>query len=386
MSESRSKLIIILWVIFSTSVFANNVPNSWAQEGASDKSNQEDKFLSHFNKYLKKIDKSLNALPFQSSKAKGHFQFKSYTTDFSISRKGLFGLSALSAASAIEVSWTKRSKDLKNTSEVSKRSFHIKSLEESFELEKVIYRMANENPAITIKKDLKQNIRDKFNEIRKLAHELEAKESANFKQDSFRLDMSFSASGNIAYFSKLGAELRIRLEWVLQKKTKLKIKRNQKFFKIIHEEVEELAKKDTKAGFKLCKITIGVGLSQKTGFLGLGKAKTGLRFFLIFKRKKRHSKSIMSKILSANEEIQVTVDTSNKSVGHKRISRRKFRKSFSNAAKRADKLVTIMKIDKKKRWNIAKFKLVYSLSLSGFLGLSNTSQHSIVEMDYKRVN
>jgi len=110
---------ILIAFLFSSSLFASQVPSSWMVESSNQKNDQG---LASFEKYFESVmsvqEEMLESSESSIEKGLGDWKISGYKTDLAVSKSGLFGFSALQGTSTVELSWAKaKNKNLEDSEE-----------------------------------------------------------------------------------------------------------------------------------------------------------------------------------------------------------------------------------------------------------------------------
>jgi hypothetical protein len=139
---------------------------------------------------------------------------------------------------------------------------------------------------------------------------------------------------------------------------------------------EALKGASIRQGYELKEISIGLGLSKKN-LLSFSNIKGEIVGELYFKKNSNQiskgSMPILDGIYSVRNENKI----------FQRIKRRKFRKGLAKSFETTKWFAEAFS-KRSSNWEIGKFKTAFSLSYSGFLGLSSLSSKSLVTFTFKK--
>lgn len=385
-------IILPLLLIVSGLASAASLPQSWVSEGEGRKSLSSFKELNETQEYLSSVlSIQEKVLLGREEKSLGGFKFSTYVTDFSVSKSGLFGLSALKATTAVELKW----KNVQ-TQIIPEAVADMEVLDDSAE---TLAATASELEAkivatgkVASSPALKSNIESVLNKAKLMMDQMEHRDVPGWKLAAFRLDLSIGANGQVWTFAKTGASVRLRLDW-----KKIKRKQNNKLMannktgglvdKILYDFSQVYQSQDL-LGFKVKMVNVGVGLSRKGGLLGLASTKLGIVGFLRFVPvTTTQSLPALADNTSAlaTEDMEYVADeiSENKSMNNIFVPRKKWRaglekgfamaKYFASSAERFQN-----------RWQVTEVKTVLELTKSGFLGLASTSVTGAIETELVR--
>lgn len=388
------KKILLCLLLTANYATASTVPTNWYSLEDTQSNTQyenSNKSNSNLGEYVDQIfnfeEAVLGDLE-KNDKSLGGWKLSGQKTDFSISKKGVFGFSAMKAASAVELKWVRESANKSNTSEVTKDNTIVVDSQMSEEelineLEPAIA-LALSSGKIEDESKLRTNLINKVLESRKFVKLVEKSSTGSWTPVKLRIDLSFGVSGNVFSVAKLGTDFRIRLDFKMtpnkNNKSTPSSKKEEKFIKLISNLSKDIdhAIKDSKidSKFKVNKVSFGFGISKKTIF-GLANSSAATAGQLYFKK-------------SSNKSIEKEVDL----VGDYDLSgdqkffpsltkRAKFRKGLKKSlkisnffAKRAEK--------KNGNWKIGEIKVAFTVSYSGIFGLSGTSGKTMAAIFLKK--
>jgi hypothetical protein len=410
-------LIVIVIMMSSTLIYASTVPLSWYQPGtqSSDKGLERNQSIqeSKFNEELNFIfNTQLNALEENSITEQSQkgiklpfgFKFSHYVTDFSISKSGIFGFSALKAKSAVEIKWQKKkNKSIdKQTEPNNVLEFTDDSDEHFNQLSKQIIKIAHSSGKIDMtpsaEKKLSQNVHRAMNNFKYMIRSIENKEFKVWDLAAIRLDLNIGATGKIFWVSSAGASVRVRLEWkkvnISKPSNNYKSRINSNLANKILYDLDTLLSEYKIGNFTVDKVNIGVGISRKGRFLGLAKSKAGFMGFLRFKPKEivkqeQELAQTLDHSELSDEDIEVVLGedefnrTDEKGFLFFKLSRHKFRNGIRKSLKMVNFFANAA--DKKgKNWEVNGLKAAFDLQKSGFLGLSSVTGQTVIEIELKR--
>ncbi len=386
------KFIICIF-LFSSIASAAHLPQSWINDGEQQKntlsSHQE---LNATDDYLTSVlaiqEKVLMA---REEKALHGFKFSQYITDFSVSKSGLFALSALKATTAVELKWKKA--NLQKMNEV------VADLEVLDDSPEALALTASEVAALAVASGkieaspaLITNIEGVLHKVKFMMEQMEHEDFHGWRLAALRLDLSIGASGQVWTFAKAGASVRLRLDWKkIKKVSNNKMMLNNKTSNFVNKilyDFNQVYQAQDLGGFEVKMINVGVGLSRKGGLMGLASTKLGIMGYLRFvpiPAALNLPAIIDSNSALATEDIEYVSDEAleNKSVNHLFVPRNKWRaglmkgltmaKFFAGSADRFQN-----------RWQVTEIKTVFELTQSGFLGLASTSATGAIETELVR--
>lgn len=365
----------LLVFLISISTWANTVPSSWFSEKGESNKGSELKVIDSMEMITETQKEILESS--ESDSIFGGWKLSGQKTDIALSKSGILGLSSAKASSAVEINWVRKAKKENgkelNANQVLSSELSTEELMKEVEptLEVALQKVSPKKKSKT-RKILEERIKLIHTQVK----DLEGVQANGWAPNKFRLNISVSQSGNVFWWSELSADVRVRLEWSIKPKAS-KVKTQNK---VVQKVINDLAKSDyalaADNGFKLDKISVGLGLSKKNLFsLSRAKGEVVGQLFLVPTKK---SKVVSKDNLGGDYEI-----TEKDALLGKFFARKKLRKGLEKSFKIGNVFSKSMK-EGKGKWMINKFKVAFSLSYSGFLGLSGTSSKAVYEIYYKR--
>jgi|GEM_PF-3503832 len=374
----------ILLLLISMSVYSAHVPKSWVSEQATTKSNDFNP-SQEFDKYLGTLltvqENILTQADTTGNKAWGPWKLSAQKTDLAISKSGLFGFSSVKGTQAVELSWSKTSNEDKSD-EVNPVDLALdSSMDEETVLKTVrpSFKMLFKNSKSQSYGHFQKNMEDHIIRYHRALKGVSSLQEMGYTPKKFRLDLSTSFSSPLFGFTKLSGDTRMRLEWkITANSQKNTTEEDQEVVrKIMVDLTKALESADTPKDYKLKEISIGLGLSQKN-LLSFSKVKGEIVGELYFKK---NSKKLSHQGLDLEGDYQWNRLNDQKFLNI--FKRRKFRKGIEKAFSMTNWFAS--KFDKRtSSWEISKFKTAFSISYSGFLGLSNTSSKSLVTFTFSK--
>lgn len=380
-------ITIITMILFMNSVLGATIPKAWYLEGE-----EETPYKSSELKSLEKMLDQINKVQLktlgenESTDQKGLFGYGlvAQKTELALSKKGILGLSAMGAKSAVELLWKKY--DNKKSIEKDDDTFEVTTDMSNEEVVKSIT-PSLEVALSKIDPDKRSKTKSKLIEKVNSIHN-SLKDVANLGDDfswqptAFRMDLAITHGGNLFGYADLSGAVRVRLNWKINPSSKNK-KSDQKTIKRLITDLEKADRenKEINKTFKLSKIGVGLGLSKKNIF-SLTKNNGSVTGYLFFEKK---AKSNAKELLDGNEKYSwLENDNGNQKFLGKFFTSKRLRKGFNKAYGIGNKMVSSLE-RKTTKWKVAEVKLQFSLSYSGFLGLTGTSSNNIFELYYKRI-
>ena len=387
------KLLICLFLI-ANYASASTVPTNWyslediESNTLFENSNKRNSKLAEYVDQIFDFEESVLGDLETSNKNLGGWKLSGQKTDFSISKKGIFGFSAMKAASGVELKWVRESTNKNNKNVVTKDNTIVVDSQMTkeeliIELEPAIA-LALSSEKIENESKLRKNIITKVLESRRFVKLVEKSDTNNWTPVKLRVDLSFGVSGDVFSVVKLGADFRIRLDFKIAKninnKSSSNTEKEEKLIKLISNlssDVDHVIEKsDFDSSFKVDKVAFAFGVSKKTIF-GLVNSSASTAGVLYFKKTSNKS---LKEDMNLDGDYDLTGD---QKLFPSLTKRSKFRKGLKKSvkissffAKRAEK--------KNGNWKIGEIKVAFSVSYSGIFGLTGTSGKTTASIFLKK--
>ena len=374
---------LILASIITLGAQAQQLPASWYQEKAelNNKENNLESLSAYMDKVLTVQENVLEKSEAPLNKGLSGWSLSGQKTDLAISKSGLLGLAALKATKAVELSWSQVSteKDAQANAPADVELNSAMSEEQLLAAVKPAYKVLLKNLPEREYSWRAKNFEDHVLRYHRAMKGVAALESSTYTPDKFRLDMSVSFSSPLFGFTKLSGDTRLRLEWkIIPSQEKDLTAKDQKVVRKILEDVDRALKEvKVEEGYKLDNLSIGLGLSQKN-LLSFSKVKGSIMGHLFLKKTSKKSNLVSQ---TTEETYAWMGEEDNKVLGL--FKRSKFRKGIEKSFKLTNWFSRQFK-GRQSKWVISKFKTAFTLSYSGFLGLSGTSSSSSVSFTFKK--
>lgn len=385
-------------MIFITQIsMASTVPLSWvSEEAATQKSSAvaTAKSLMETREYLDTVlGVQEKVLMSREDKNLGGFKFSHYITDFSVSRQGIFGLSAMKAQSSVWVKWQKVEVPAAEAAAVN----NVVAIEDDSDAAldmtaEQIQELAVSSGKVGYSRKMRRNIRNSLGQIKSMMGQVELVNFPSFELAGMWLDLSFGANGKVWLFANAGAVVRVRIDWkkvskapATQALTGVNSKTSNFVNKVLFDLNEVYAKADV-GGFKLNMVNVGVGMSQGRGFFGLGKSKVGFVGYLRFRPVPKPALDVpvvAADSSIATEGIEYVGEEVQSEEVNVSIPRAKFKEGLVKGLNMA-KFFAASAQRFEKRWKVTELKPIFEVTKSGFLGLANTSSTGVIELELVR--
>lgn len=379
---------------------AATVPMSWVNEQAAGQKSSAAataKSLIETREYLDTVlDVQEKVLMSREEKNVGGFKFSHYITDFSVSKQGLFGLSALKAQSTVWVKWQKVEVPAAEPAPVNNVVAIEDDSEAALDLTAgQIEELAVSSGKVGYSRRLRRNIRNSLGQVKTMMNQVELVRFPSFELSGMWLDLSFGANGKVWLFANAGALVRVRIDWKKVNKapannalTAVNSKNSNFVNKVLFDLNEVYAKQDV-GGFKLNMVNVGVGMSQGFGFFGLGKSKAGFMGYLRFRPVAKTAEAPVTPVVTVDSAIAtegieyVGEEAQGPEAMNVSIPRAKFREGLVKGLNMAKFFAgSTQRFEKK--WKVTELKPIFEVTKSGFLGLASTSATGVIELELVR--
>lgn len=314
------------------------------------------------------------------------FRLTELVTNLSLSKSGVLGLSALDAETAVEIAW---GRVMAKSSESAEAQLSLPVPETPHALGQVrdaVIELVAQSNKVKPSPKLAAAIEYALAQSATLAGSIAVTELGGFYVDALRLQLNFSAGGELLSFDSVKTALRIRLDWKLQRKrmsydkswapsaaTKLVVQ-TLKAFTLAADRSPVLQ------GFALEKIGVGIGGSVKTGSIGLWSTKVGFLGVIFLKplpSDKRRAVEL-PKNFDASEIVP-------KKGPGPALTPARLVAGLERALALSARLSAPLFSARGPRWQVVSFKPSFELEQSGLFGLARTSGAAMVEVEYARV-
>ena len=373
--------IILLTLVFSLNAYALKLPSSWYRE-------HEEKSISA-NPYGELNDLLSNIFTLQrealekNSSNHSKFTLSEYSSGFSISSSGLFGLSALSAQRGVEVFWKKNET---NSNKLEERAIELEfsqnKMIENFQIAQLTD-LILQGASILSVADLKLNLQKYFRDLNQMFNEVSGNRWNNWRFDGVRTDLYIGADGSISKFANIGAKLRLRIEWKYTPKIESKKLTNMSdLISNLLVDIDQSLKQRLYESFDLEKIYIGVGYFSRLGLYGIASTDYALMGHARFVRSSPTEND--RNIEPVSNDLKIINETKNKSIiGIFNLTRKRWRRGLAKILNMSDPFLNAAGM-KEGLWSIYKVKTHFQLSVTGWLGFSTSKTTAAVEMVFKR--
>ncbi len=382
----------LLLLFLSLKTFATTeLAQDWIEENPSHKTDSR-QVSDSFTDILAAQGRALEAmgkpLPGQKSPPFG-FKLTELITDIAVSKKGFLGLSALKANNGVEIKWKRTAPQvpqdkLRDQIEEEKIDFtvdHTATLQDLNSLTESIATMVEASGKVEKTGKVRRRVWDALTAVRDDVSSMSVTRVRSWKVSNLRLDLNFSTSGKLSFFTKAGVALRIRIEWRLSERPLVNPEEalstpQTRFIVKALSELDETLGQVPLRGFEVKKVSLGVGSAVKKKFFGLWKQSLGFVGFLSFVPVAQASDKAQARVQIPAGLKQQKLDLDGSPVDFAAG----MRKSVRTAAfftERASRLSF-------KTWEIAELKSVHDITKTGFFGLSDVSTKGVVEIDFKR--
>jgi len=373
---------ILIAFLFSSSLFASQVPSSWMVESSNQKNDQG---LASFEKYFESVmsvqEEMLESSESSIEKGLGDWKISGYKTDLAVSKSGLFGFSALQGTSTVELSWAKaKNKNLEDSEE------QVLELSTDMSNDQIVQTISQSSEFLLqrLESDKKRRKQkelwtEKVLTIHEALQGIALDHQQKFTPSKFRVDLTLSYSAPLFGLTKLSGDARLRLEWKIVQNSS-KSKREQKLINNLVEDINVAMSKITPVtnqGYKFDQFAVALGLNKKS-LLSFSKVKGGVNGVLFFKVNKEKSEVVPA--ISNDEDYSWVEDESKERTA---VKRDRFRQGlvktvgignwFSEKLSRRQAL-----------WSVNKFKVNFTMSYSGLFGLSTTGGSGEIELYYSK--
>jgi hypothetical protein len=312
-------------------------------------------------------------------------------TSFSVTKSGLFGLSALSAGSTTNLFWNKK-KALAKTDDV--KSFTIAADEDELSLQMKVDDVVDylvKQDKVKDPAQLRINLDTAMRKGNEIFNDIANLETPNWRVGGYRLDLAIGASGVVAPFTKVGENVRLWIEWTKPAKPNAAAPSNSKvthFVSKVLADTEFATAKMNMPHFELQNIFIGLGEDIKAGLFGFGSSTFGFVGYVKFvKKPKAELTNAMIAADSIDEDYTVVHESSkNKSlIKFVVIPRKEIIKGIQRSLKFAQFFANKADRIQSTNWELGLIRETATITRSGLFGLSNLSTKGVFVFNFTRI-
>ncbi len=378
------KYFFALIFIYSSTLSAEvTAPDDWWSESHVDSKNmvgQQEKVISNV---LDEVFSVQNEVLSESKSKNSHFKLSEYSSGFSVSKTGLFGLSALKATQAIEVFWKKN--------KTSETELKVKELELTYSQNSKIRSSQIDLILDVVKKSssvldifmFSTNLRKYLGDINYMFANIYGNKWKNWRFDGLRSDLFISSDGSISPVASIGAALRVRIEWKWDPTEEDQTVTNlSSLITNLLNDLDYVLNENVYEQFDLSKAYVGIGYSSGLEFFGLATAGYSLMAYARFV--KIDDKNIVLDESITGDSYQVAEPTNNKGLfNYLKIKRNKWRSGLRKAIKMSS-LFLVAASSAYENWSIYKVQTTFKMGHRGWLGFSSISTKAALQLVFKR--
>lgn len=384
------KIIFALIVLCGQTVFASTpfVPSEFlAEESSTNKIKMgpsNDEFSEHIDHLMDVQQQSLDNLSTEHKKV----NLTQLLTSFTITKSGLFGISTLSTSSNTTLFWNKKvsSSFIENTDEA--KSFDMNAEDElslQMKIDDVTEYLVRNNK-VKDESKLRKNLDKVIRRGNEIFSEIDGLESSHWRVGGYRLDLSISASGVVAPFTKVGENVRLWLEWTKPARTPktLVSTKATRFISKALEDTEEATAKLNLPNFDLQTMYVGIGEDLKAGLFGFGSSTFGFVGHVKFVKKPAPSKVKLASF-DSEEDYPVIQEPTDKATSRiAKISSKKVKKGIEKSLKFAEFFTTKADRIQSVHWELSQIREIATITKSGIFGLSKLSSKGVFTFIFNR--
>lgn len=342
---------------------------------------------------VKAQGQALESFSDEKSLSLGGFKLSELVTDLALSKSGVLGLSSLEAETAVEIAWG-RVEAQAESAEGPELTRAVPAPGESLvPTSEAIYELVAASRKVKLRDDLLGSIQKSLSQSARLAADIAVTELGGFYVDTLRLELNFSAAGDVLGATGLEPALRLRLDWKLKRRTlaMAKSKAPSAVTKLVVQTLKALteasARAQRPAGFALAKIGVGLGGSLETGSVGLWSTEAGF-MGVVFLKPLSEKMERTVRVPPAYDVAQIVTSVSGiaeKSKAPRRgLTPARLSQGFERALSLGTRLSRPLLAARGARWQLVSFKPSFELEQSDLFGLARASGAALVEVEYER--
>lgn len=321
------------------------------------------------------------------------YKLSELVTDLALSKSGVLGLSSLEAETAVEIAWGRVEAPAKSH-EAAELTRPVPAPGESLRAtSEAIYELVAASRKVKLRDDLLGSIQKSLAQSARLAADIAVTELGGFYVDTLRLELNFSAEGEVLGVSDLEPALRLRLDWKLKRRTLADVKSQtpNPVTKLVVQTLKAITEASARAhrpaGFVLEKIGVGLGGSFETGSVGLWSTEAGF-MGVVFLKPIPSNKARTVSLPSAYDMPVITTSaaaTGDKSKAPRRgLTPARLSQGLERALNLGTRLSRPLLAARGARWQVVSFKPSFELEQSDLFGLTRASGAALVEVEYER--
>lgn len=310
-------------------------------------------------------------------------------TSFTVSKSGLFGLSALASSSNTTLFWNKKVSAPKVD---EAKSFLMDGDDDELSLQ-----MKIDNVTEYLVRNNKVNdaskLRDNLDKVVRKAHsifkDVENLETPNWRVGGYRLDLAITASGVVTPFTKVGENVRLWLEWTHPKKPSSVAVNNKmtRFVSKVLNDTEQATLNVNMPNFELQNLYVGLGEDLKAGLFGFGSSTFGFVGYVKFVKKPKTTKSeIIASAQESDDDYPVIQEpTETKSMPRMvSISSRKIKQGIERSLHFAEFFTNKAERTQTTHWELSSVREIATISKTGLFGLSTLTSKGVFTFIFNR--
>jgi hypothetical protein len=319
-------------------------------------------------------------------------------TDIGVTKKGVLGLSAQSARKALEIRWRRKASVPSGGDDSAE--FELEGDLPPAQIESLatsIADLANKSGKLRVPAQAGK-VLAVLEDLRTRMAQFSVTRVGGWKLRGLRLDLNFTASGEVSLFTKAGAAIRFRLDWDFVDRPLVPgLVQNDgtKFVTKVLSALDAASSRIQIPGFEPKQVSLGVGASVRRNFFGLWKYSAGFIGYLVFvpaPPAKVLQVALPVEFAARDLEIGGLETDAPEALSEKTLWRRRnfVRFDFRNEMIRGLETVSTYAGEVRRlefaHWYVSEVKTISDVSRAGLLRLADVTTRGVIEIDYRRVN
>lgn len=310
-------------------------------------------------------------------------------TSFTVSKNGLFGLSALASSSNTTLFWNKKISAPKMD---EAKSFLMDADDDELSLQmkiddvtEYLVRKNKVNDASALRENLDKVVR----KAHSIFNDLENLETPNWRVGGYRLDLAITASGKVTPFTKVGENVRLWLEWTHPKKSSSVAVNNKmtRFVSKVLNDTEQATLNVNMPHFELQTLYVGLGEDLKAGLFGFGSSTFGFVGYVKFVKKPKATKS---EVISSTDDTETEYPVIQEPSETKSLSRmvsipsRKIKQGIERSLHFAGFFTNKAERIQTTHWELSSVREIATITKTGLFGLSTLTSKGVFTFIFNR--
>ena len=222
-------MIKLILLATAVSQIATAMPRDWYQlpEDPSNRTDAKPSEVTGLDRIVSAQTQALLKAEKMRKVTSRTFPYVFLSTDMGVTRDGVFGILPFNGTVSSTLYWRKEMQDLSKAPSAQKFTM-VRSAEEAMKVAEQTLNLACQTRQLDCGKKQRQKYFDLVTEFVEVAQSLEQNPNQYWTVKAFYLDRGVSASGEIMPPATVGADIRLRMGWMVQAKSRDGLKPKQK--------------------------------------------------------------------------------------------------------------------------------------------------------------